>query len=112
MKDPTLMAALKKAATLRQPSPSAENEGDEDIDEAAAFHRKKFLEEVRRREAEDAMDMDLGFGSSRIEDDEDEEAVVFEGRGGNKRKRGPKKRKGDKESASDVMKVLEGRKND
>lgn len=112
MKDPTLMAALKKAAKLRQASPSAENEGDEDVDPDAALHRKKFLEEVRRREAEDAMDMDMGFGGSRIEDEEDDETVLFEGRGGNKRKRGPKKRKGDKDSVSDVMKVMEGRKKD
>lgn len=112
MKDPTLMAALKKAAKLRQASPSAENEGDEDVDPEAALRRKKFLEEVRRREAEDAMDMDMGFGGSRIEDEEDDETVLFEGRGGNKRKRGPKKRKGDKDSVSDVMKVLEGRKNE
>ena len=110
MKDPTLMAALKKAATLRQASPSAEHEDGEEIDADAALRRKKFLEEVRRREAQDAMDMDLGFGGSRIEDEEDDEAVVLEGERTNKRKRGPKKRKGNKESASDVMQVLEGRK--
>ena len=60
------------------------------------------------------MDMDLGFGGSRVEDDQEEEPVVLEGegtsRGGNKRKRGPKKRKGDKDNASDVMKVMEARK--
>ena len=111
MKDPTLMAALKKAATLRPASPSAEHD-DEDVDSDAALRRKKFLEEVRRREAQDAMDMDLGFGGSRIEDEEEDEAVVLEGERPNKRKRGPKKRKGNKESASDVMKVLEGRKKD
>ncbi|RJE26480.1 hypothetical protein PHISCL_01190 [Aspergillus sclerotialis] len=112
MKDPTLMVALKRAATLRQTSPSAERDDAEAVDSDAALRRKKFLEEVRRREAQDAMDMDLGFGGSRIEDEEDDEAVVLEGERTNKRKRGPKKRKGNKESASDVMRVLERRKKD
>lgn len=109
LKDPTLMAAFKRAATLRQGSP-AEGEDEEGSSQEAAHHRKNFLEEIRRRDAQDAMDMDMGFGGSRIEDEEDEEGPVFEERGGNKRKRGPKKRKGDKESASDVMRVVEGRK--
>ncbi|KAF9889274.1 hypothetical protein FE257_007587 [Aspergillus nanangensis] len=112
-RDPTILAALKRAATLRQGSPSNEDEaGDADSD--TLLRRRKFIEEARRQDALDAMDMDMGFGSSRIEDDEDEEAVVLEGenRGGKKRKRGPKKRKGDKDSASDVMRVLDGRKKD
>jgi hypothetical protein len=59
--------------------------------------------------------MDMGFGGSRIEDgEEDDDGVLLDfeskDRGGNKRKRGPKKRKGDKDSADDVMRVLEGRK--
>lgn len=113
-KDPTLLAALKRAAALRRASPSAgedAGEGEEDVDSETLLRRKKFLEEARRREQLDAMDMDLGFGSSRVEDDEDEE-VVLEERGGKKRKRGPKKKKGDKDSASDVMRVLDGRKKD
>lgn len=114
-KDPTILAALKRAAALRQAAAADEgiddNEEEEDVEEQTLLRRKKFVEEARRREAQDAMDMDLGFGSSRIEDDEDDEAVLFEGRGGGskKRKRGPKKRKGDKDSASDVLLVLEGR---
>ncbi|KAL5357527.1 hypothetical protein BJX96DRAFT_163138 [Aspergillus floccosus] len=111
-KDPTLLAALKRAATLRQGSPSADVDAGEteDADAETLARRRKFLEEARRRDALDAMDMDMGFGSSRIEDEEDEEGVLYDGGGGKKRKRGPKKRKGDKESASDVMRVLEGRK--
>jgi hypothetical protein len=112
--DPTLLAALKRAAALRRASPSAEEgagDGDEGVDAETLQRRKRFLEEARRQEQLDAMDMDLGFGSSRVEDDEDEE-VVLEERGGKKRKRGPKKKKGDKDSASDVMRVLEGRKKD
>ncbi|PIG79185.1 hypothetical protein AARAC_012065 [Aspergillus arachidicola] len=113
-KDPTLLAALKRAAALRRAEPSAEDaagEGEEDADTETLLRRKKFLEEARRREQLDAMDMDLGFGSSRVEDDEDDE-VILEERGGKKRKRGPKKKKGDKDSVSDVMRVLEGRKKD
>lgn len=111
-KDPTILAALKRAAALRQTSPSAEDD-PESADKA--LRHKKFLEEARRRDAMDAADMDVGFGGSRIEDDEDEEGVLleFEGeRGGKKRKRGPKKKKGDKDSVNDVMRVLEGRKKD
>lgn len=107
MKDPTLMAAFKRAASLRQ-APTETDDGDQPGEETSQ-HRRNFLEEVRRREAQDAMDMDLGFGGSRIEDEEDDEAVLFEGEGRNKRKRGPKKRKGNKESVSDVMGVLQGR---
>ncbi|RLL96359.1 hypothetical protein CFD26_104207 [Aspergillus turcosus] len=113
--DPTLLAALKRAAALRQVSPSAggvSGEGEEDVDDETLLRRKKFLEEARRREELDAADLDFGFGGSRIEDEEDDEAVVFENEGGKKRKRGPKKKKGDKNSAADVLRVLEGRKKD
>ncbi|KAL1846616.1 hypothetical protein Plec18170_009045 [Paecilomyces lecythidis] len=107
--DPTIMAALKRAAQLRQAAESAAVAGEEDADAEALARRKKFLEEAKRREAQDAMDMDYGFGSSRIEDEEDEEGPTWEERGGNKRKRGPKKRKGNKDSAADVLRVLDAR---
>ncbi|KAJ5584314.1 uncharacterized protein N7459_004114 [Penicillium hispanicum] len=109
-KDPTILAALKRAAALRQTSPSADDDGES---AETSLRHKRFLEEARRRDAMDAADMDLGFGGSRVDDDEDEEAVLhdFEDeRGGKKRKRGPKKKKGNKDSVSDVMRVLEGRK--
>ncbi|KAJ6096590.1 hypothetical protein N7486_007336 [Penicillium sp. IBT 16267x] len=107
-KDPTILAALKRAAALRQASPSGED-GGESIE--SSLRQKKFLEEARRRDAMDAADMDIGFGGSRNEDDEDEDAVLleFEDRGAKKRKRGPKKKKGGKDSVDDVMRVLEGR---
>lgn len=120
--DPTLLAALKRAATLRQSSTAQpkddgleEGEYADDVDDPEKLaRRKKFLEEARRRDAQDAQDLDLGFGSSRIEDEEDEEGPTFDDgdqkRGSNKRKRGPKKRKGDKDSAADVLRVMEGRK--
>jgi hypothetical protein len=115
--DPTILAALKRAAALRHDSAQEEKDlaGDEDdeVDADKLERRKKFLEEARRREAQDALDIDYGFGSSRIEDEEDEDGPTFDDqqRGGtNKRKRGPKKRKGDKDSAADVLRVIEGRK--
>lgn len=106
-RDPNLLAAFKRAAALRQGETDDQKEKDDS-------RGQRFLEEMRRREAQDAMDMDLGFGGSRIEDEEEEEPVALEGegssRGGQKRKRGPKKRKGDKENVSDVLNVLEARK--
>lgn len=108
--DPTIVAALKRAAQLRQAAESAEVAGEEaHADAETLARRKKFLEEAKRREAQDAMDMDYGFGSSRIEDEEDEEGPTWDERGGNKRKRGPKKRKGNKDSAADVLRVLDAR---
>ena len=108
--DPTILAALKRAAALRQASPSGAAEDEEAVDPETLLRRRKFLEEARRREAEDALDIDYGFGSSRIADEEDEEGGIWEGQSGNKRKRGPKKRKGDKDNVADIMKVLDGRK--
>ncbi|KXG47992.1 uncharacterized protein PGRI_018620 [Penicillium griseofulvum] len=98
-KDPTILAALKRAAALRQSSPSAEGEADQSSD--TAVRHKRFIEEARRQEAMDAADMDMGFGGSRNEDGEEEDdgpLLDFDNdeRGGKKRKRGPKKRKGNK----------------
>lgn len=108
--DTTILAALKRAANIRQSSPSATDASDEDADSSA--RQKKFLDEARKRDMQDSMDMDIGFGGSRFGDEEDEEGAIWADKKGesNKRKRGPKKRKGDKDSSADVMKVLEGRK--
>ena len=109
--DPTILAALKRAANIRQSSPSADDkDSNEETDADSLRRQKKFLEEARKREMQDAMDMDIGFGGSRFGDEEDEEGALWADEKSNKRKRGPKKRKGDKDSAGDVMKVLEGRK--
>ncbi|PWY78212.1 hypothetical protein BO70DRAFT_430136 [Aspergillus heteromorphus CBS 117.55] len=92
-RDPTLLAALKRAATLRQ---SEEGAGDaEEGGSETALRQKRFLEEARRREALDAMDMDMGFGGSRNDDDDEDEDVVLEseGRGAKKRKRGRRRRR-------------------
>ncbi|KAI2691990.1 hypothetical protein LCP963914a_84 [Penicillium roqueforti] len=111
-KDPTILAALRRAAALRQSSPSAEGEADESD---TALRHKRFIEEAHRRDAMDAADMDMGFGGSRNEDGAEEDdgpLLDFDDdeRGGKKRKRGPKKKKGDKDSVIDVMRVVESRK--
>ncbi|CZS92945.1 hypothetical protein WAI453_000736 [Rhynchosporium graminicola] len=115
--DPTILAALRKASSLNLPTSEPSN-AEEAAKEA---RRKKMLE----RDDRDAQDMDMGFGSSRFADEEDFEEKKIKlsewgkggddieeesGKGKEKRKRGPKKRKGDSNSAADVMKVLEGRK--
>jgi hypothetical protein len=100
---------------LRQSSTSADDNSEQSSD--AALRQKRFIEEVRRRDAMDANDMDMGFGGSRNEDGAEEDYGPLldfddDNRGGQKRKRGPKKKKGDKNSATDVMRVVEGRKKD
>jgi hypothetical protein len=115
--DPAIMAALKRAADIRMPREEAES-GDsistEDQNPERLLRRKQFLENLKKRDREDALDMDLGFGESRFGDeDEDEDGPTWDGDGGGKkvgRKRGPKKRRGDKDSINDVMGVLAGRK--
>ncbi|MCJ1474158.1 hypothetical protein MMC13_002816 [Lambiella insularis] len=122
--DPTLLAALKKASTL---APLPSSTGPTADDEAAKLARRKKMLEAHDRDAED---MDLGFGSSRFEDQEEgEERKVRlsvwgkgadgEGKGEGKqrgkgeekekRKRGGKKRRGDKNSVADVLGVMERR---
>lgn len=129
--DPTILAAIKRAAKLRaaeeaeaeakaKKSKTKSREGEEedeedqgidldhdDVDPEKLERRRKFLEEARRRDELDAMDIDYGFGSSRIGDEEDEELEAGAGR--KQRKRGPKKKKGNKDSAEDVLRVLEQR---
>lgn len=117
MSDPAIQAAFKKAASLNPISRKTEEE--EEAAKAKAERIKKMLQNSDR----DAEDMDMGFGTSRFEDEEDfdESQVKLSewGRegddgpggagGGSKRKRGPKKRKGDANSAADVMRVIEKR---
>lgn len=117
--DPVLLAAIKKASSLNPIAKEAEN-----AEQAAKETRRKEMLQQNDRDAED---MDMGFGSSRFEDEadfDDKKVKLSEwgGKGGNddeesgkgggngKRKRGPKKRKGDGNNVADVMKVLERRK--
>ena len=116
LSDPTILAALKKASSIQAESPELRAEAKK------LAQRQKLLEAHDR----DADDMDLGFGGSRLDDEEDgeggkrvklsiwgEEKGHGEGNEGRreKRKRGPKKsKKGDGENVADVMRVLERRK--
>ncbi|UPK99233.1 hypothetical protein LCI18_010168 [Fusarium solani-melongenae] len=128
MSDPAIMAAIKRAAAI---NPIKKDKGDADSDEedqdedarakAMDERRKKLLQMADR----DDEDLDMGFGTSRFADEEDfddsrvklsnwgEEDDDGEGKargGSSKRKRGPKKRKGDANSAADVLRVMEQRK--
>ena len=116
--DPAILAALKKASAIH-PLSSTHLENDEG---AAKLERRRKMLESNDRDAED---VDMGFDGSRFgdEDADDGEKVKLSvwgaGSGdepGNsrsgkeKRKRGPKRRKGDGENAADVMRVLQRRK--
>ena len=113
--DPTILAALKKASTINPVSQESSNQ-----EEALKLARRKRMLEAHDRDADD---MDMEFGSSRFGDQEDGEEgrvklSVWGGEEGEedgkgekgRRKRGPKKRKGDSNSAVDVMSVVERRK--
>ncbi|KAL2045069.1 hypothetical protein N7G274_002844 [Stereocaulon virgatum] len=120
--DPSILVALKRASAIN-PVPSSST----DEEEAAKLARRKKMLETHDRDAED---MDLEFGSSRFGDQDDGEDKRIrlsawhgvgdgdgdqggdggKGDGKAKRKRGAKKRKGDVNSAADVLKVIERRK--
>ncbi|KAH8762465.1 hypothetical protein F5883DRAFT_560392 [Diaporthe sp. PMI_573] len=116
MNDPSVLAALKKAKTL-----NAATESEEEQKEA---ERQERLKKMMASADRDAEDMDLGFGTNRLADEEEladdgktklskwggDDDGEDGGGGKSKRKRGPKKKKGDVNSVADVMKVLEKRK--
>jgi RED-like protein N-terminal region len=112
--DPNIIAALKRVQKLDSTSSVFTTTGDED-----RLQKRATMLSASDRDFED---MDLGFGSSRFGDAEEMESgeqiklsewngtgTGKEDRhgGSEKRKRGPKKRKGDKNSAADVLKVME-----
>ncbi|KAK1830067.1 protein Red [Podospora conica] len=122
--DPAFLAALKKAKSI---TAAEKTEEEQKAADREARLRQKLLDSQR-----DDDDLDLGFGSSRAEDeadlaedpkiklsewrgdgggdDDDDEEEGKGGGGGGKGKRkrgGGKKRKGDKNSFADVMKVIE-----
>lgn len=126
--DPTILATLKRAAAL-----DAASVTDEEGEQSKADRNPKPTSAAQRllQRDRDYDDMDMGFGSSRFGDEEDAEdggkkvklsewkgmGVEDDGNaeGGQRgsstqRKRGKRKRKGDKNSASDVLRVIEGRK--
>lgn len=131
--DANFLAAIKKASALSNVSFSLgdskdgdENDGDEAAREAKLKKRAAMLANNDR----DFEDMDMGFGSSRGGDDEDAEEGGSKiklsqwkgtgaadddeddghGGGGGEKKKRSRKRKGDKNSAKDVLGVLERRK--
>lgn len=120
MSDPAILAAIKKAASLRPIEQDTEDDKAKEEAKALEERRKKLLQMQSR----DDDDIDMGFGTSRFEDEEDfEDSKVKLSKWGDdageegssrgdksKRKRGPKKRKGDANSAADVMRVVEQRK--
>jgi hypothetical protein len=115
--DSAFLAALQKARAL-----NAEAKSEEEVKAAEREARlKKMLQDSNR----DDEDLDMGFGTNRLEDDADAEGSSKvklsawgdegddDGPGGSgksKRKRGPKKRKGDKNNVADIMRVIESRK--
>ncbi|KAK3941533.1 protein Red [Diplogelasinospora grovesii] len=128
LNDPSFLAALKKAKAIS--SAAERSEEDQRAVEREERLKKKLLDSSR-----DDADLDMGFGSSRIEDEadleesskvklsawssKDEDDDDDEGGGGGgggkskkQRKRGGgggknKKKGGDKNSFADVMKVIE-----
>lgn len=118
MSDPDIMAAIKRAAALR---PVESEEDGKAKEEARAMEERR--QKLLRMSDRDDEDLDMGFGTSRLEDEEDfDESKVKlstwggddggEGRdkgGPGKRKRGPKKRRGDANNADDVLRVMEQR---
>lgn len=119
LNDPTVLAALRKARALDVQAKSEE--------EIKAAEREAKLKKMLEASSRDDADMDLGFGSSRVEDEadldetkvklsqwgEDDDGDEGGHHGGKaKRKRGGKKRKGDKDSFKDVMSVIERRNGD
>lgn len=111
----TLRAVLNKASVSNSTPLFM---GTSEPEAAKLERRRKMLESHDR----DADDMDMGFGESRFDDGEDGDEgkvklSVWGQAGGDeeetkkgKRKRGGKKRKGDGNSAVDVLKVIERRK--
>lgn len=122
--DPTILAALKRAAALEKRS-TENNEARSAEEPQKSTAAQRLLGTGRDRDYDD---LDMGFGGSRGEDEDDgedgakiklsqwkgagadDEDDEDDGKGGKQRKRGKKKRKGDKNSAADVMKVIASRK--
>lgn len=114
-----VLAALKKVRTMDKDSPLLQTE------EEARLKKRLAMISTSDRDMED---LDLGFGSNRFDDAEEMEQEgkrvklsewnggadgdddSHERKGGKPRKRGPKKRKGDKNNADDVLKAMERQK--
>lgn len=115
---------LKKAAKM-DPLKSLDEDGESNEAEKARVRRRA---EMLAQQDRDMEDMDMGFGGGRYDDEgedegkkmrlsewkgsvgEDDEGYGEGAKDGNKKKRKPKKRKGDVNNAADIMRVIEGRK--
>ncbi|KAK4613877.1 hypothetical protein CLAFUW4_09120 [Fulvia fulva] len=119
---------IAKAAKLGTTAP----EDDHREDETDADHKARLAKRAKMlaNQDRDMEDMDMGFGGSRGEDEEDlgedkkiklsewkgkagfgdEDDAEGGSKGDGKKKRKPKKRKGDANNMSDIMRVIEGRK--
>jgi hypothetical protein len=125
LQDPAYLAALFQKSKDKAASNDTSSSMTADTDEDRLKRRAAMLSAKDR----DMDDVDMGFGSSRF-DDADEMAMdgsrvklsewggggddeAGQKKGGDKgpRKRGPKKRKGDKNSVADVLGAMERRKN-
>lgn len=103
LSDPALVAALAKASALRPLSSSSSS-----ADAEKAKRHAALLESADR----DAFDVDFGFGGSRdFGDEDDDDGYQTKKKGGAKRKRGGEKKvkKGDKNDAGVVGKIVEER---
>jgi hypothetical protein len=131
--DATVRAALEKVRNLDESSTLLQNLSSADPNDANSKEArlKKRATELAASDR-DMEDMDLGFGASRFDDADDMERegekVKFsqwkglgaededeDGEGGARdakkpRKRGPKKKRGDKNKAEDVLNVMERQK--
>ncbi|OAL01440.1 hypothetical protein IQ06DRAFT_347488 [Phaeosphaeriaceae sp. SRC1lsM3a] len=131
--DATVRAALAKVRNLDENSSLLQNlsSADPNAPESKEARLKKRAAELAASDR-DMEDMDLGFGASRFDDADDMERegekVKFsqwkglgaedgddDGDGGERdakkqRKRGPKKKRGDKNKAEDVLNVMERQK--
>jgi hypothetical protein len=119
-----IQEVLKKAAKM-DPLKTGPETTDEDA--AAEAARLKRRADMLANQDRDLEDMDMGFGSSRFEDGGEEDGegkkmklsewkggagdeLEEDGKSREKKKRKPKKRKGDANNMSDIMRVIEGRK--
>ncbi|KJX92862.1 hypothetical protein TI39_contig5817g00012 [Zymoseptoria brevis] len=120
---------LKKASQLGAATAATDENDDRDESKEEREARLAKRAKMLAQEDRDLEDMDMGFGSSRFEDEQEggeekkmrlsewkggaageEDGWEEDEKGGGKKKRKPKKRKGDVNNAADIFRVIEGRK--
>lgn len=95
--DPGLAAALEKLSKIAPTLTKEEEEREK---------RRKALVEAHER---DSYDIDMGFGGSTDYGDDDDETVDTKGAGKKRKRGGGPKKKGDKNSADVVGKIVEAK---